>query len=46
LPILAVALRSLRGPEWRAGLVGVVELVERNAELAPVVQQAFPELKW
>jgi hypothetical protein len=24
LPILAVALRSLRGPEWRAGLAGVV----------------------
>jgi len=45
LPILAVALRSLRGPEWRAGLVGVVQLVERNAELAPVVAQAFPELK-
>jgi hypothetical protein len=45
LPILAVALRSLRGPEWRAGLVGVVQLVERNAELAPVVQQVFPELK-
>jgi hypothetical protein len=46
LPILAVALRSLRGPEWRAGLVGVVQLVERRAELAPAVGQAFPELTW
>src|SRR5262249_4541378 len=27
LPILSVALRSLRGPEWRAGLAGVVQLV-------------------
>jgi hypothetical protein len=44
LPILAVALRSVRGPEWRAGLVGVVELVERNADLQPLVQRLFPEL--
>src|SRR5207253_7084321 len=28
LPILAVALRSIRGPEWRAGLAAVVQLVE------------------
>lgn len=44
LPILAVALRSLRGPEWRAGLSGIVQLVERHPELTPLVQQAFPEL--
>jgi hypothetical protein len=45
LPVLAVALRSVRGPEWRAGLAGVVQLVERNAALAGPVRQAFPELK-
>jgi hypothetical protein len=45
LPILAVALRSLRGPEWRAGLAGVVKLVERNADLQPLVEKMFPELK-
>jgi hypothetical protein len=28
LPLLAIALRSLRGPEFRAGLVGVVSLLE------------------
>jgi hypothetical protein len=46
LPILGVALRSVRGPEWRAGLAGVVQLVERCPELEPVVRGAFPELKW
>jgi hypothetical protein len=45
LPILSVALRSVRGPEWRAGLSGVVQLVERNPALAESVRQAFPELR-
>ena len=46
LPILAAALRSVRGPEWRAGLAGVVQLVERVPSLGPVVRQTFPELEW
>jgi hypothetical protein len=46
LPILAVALRSVRGPEWRAGLSGVMGLVQRRPDLAAVVHQVFPELKW
>ncbi len=46
LPLLAVALRSVRGPEWRAGLAGVVQLLERNPVLAPAVREAFPELEW
>ncbi len=45
LPVLSVALRSVRGPEWRAGLAGVVRMVERNADLAEPVRRAFPELK-
>jgi|SRR5579884_182078 len=45
LPILAVALRSVRGPEWRAGLAGVVALVQRRPDLASTVKQVFPELK-
>jgi hypothetical protein len=45
LPILAVALRSVRGPEWRAGLAGVVALAERNHDLRPLVAEVFPELK-
>lgn len=46
LPILSVALRSIRGPEWRAGLAAVMELLEREPELGPLVRQTFPELKW
>jgi hypothetical protein len=46
LPLLAVAVRSLRGPEFRAGLAGVVQLAERNAELVPAIRQRFPELQW
>jgi hypothetical protein len=45
LPILAVALRSLRGPEWRAGLTGVVRLAIRNPDLLPLLGQMFPELR-
>jgi hypothetical protein len=45
LPLLAVAVRSLRGPEFRAGLAGVVQLAERNAELLPAIRQRFPELQ-
>jgi hypothetical protein len=45
LPIVSVALRSVRGPEFRAGLAGVVRLVEHQPELGPVVTAAFPELR-
>jgi hypothetical protein len=44
LPILAVALRSIRGPEFRAGLAGVVQLLESAPALTPEVKQVFPEL--
>jgi hypothetical protein len=46
LPLLAVAVRSLRGPEFRAGLAGVVRLGERNEELVPAIRERFPELQW
>jgi hypothetical protein len=45
LPILAVALRSVRGPEWRSGLAGLVQAVERNGDLRPLVARTFPELE-
>jgi hypothetical protein len=45
LPLLAVAVRSLRGPEFRAGLTGVVRLAETNTELVPAIRQRFPELQ-
>jgi hypothetical protein len=40
LPILAVALRSVRGPEFRAGLAAVVRLAGRDESIVA----AFPEL--
>lgn len=46
LPIVAVALRSVRGPEFRAGLAGVAGFVERNPTRKPLVEAVFPELKW
>jgi hypothetical protein len=44
LPLLAVAVRSLRGPEFRAGLTGVVWLFDQNAALRPAIAKQFPEL--
>lgn len=44
LPLLAVSLRSIRGPEWRAGLAGVVQLIEHRPDLESLVFQTFPEL--
>jgi hypothetical protein len=46
LPMVAVALRSVRGPEFRAGLAGVASFVERNPTRKPLVEAAFPELQW
>ena len=46
LPLLSVALHSVRGPEWRAGLAGIMGLVEKNPELEASVRASFPELKW
>jgi hypothetical protein len=45
LPILSVALRSIRGPEFRTGLAGIVIALERTPALAPAVKSAFPELQ-
>lgn len=43
-PLLAVAVRSIRGPEHRAGLAAVVELLERRPELLPLIRGLLPEL--
>lgn len=44
LPVLAVAVRSIRGPEQRAGLAGIARLIEYVPDLAPMIGQAIPEL--
>jgi hypothetical protein len=45
LPILAAAVRSVRGPEFRAGLSGLIQLIEHRPELEPKIQSEFPELE-
>ena len=45
LPIVAVALRSVRGPEFRAGLAGLAGFVTRHPEHRNLVDVSFPELK-
>ena len=44
LPVLAVAIRSVRAPEARAGLAAIVATVEARPELTPLVSRALPEL--
>jgi hypothetical protein len=46
LPMVAVALRSIRGPEFRAGLAGVATFVAKNPTRKPLVEAVFPELQW
>ena len=45
LPLLAVALRSIRGTEWRKALALLVQLAE-VPKLQQQVVQAFPEVGW
>jgi hypothetical protein len=44
LPIVAAALRSVRGPEFRAGLAGVAGFVARHPQHRPLIEATFPEL--
>jgi len=44
LPVLASAVRSIRGPEARAALSSVVTLIAIRPELEPAVASALPEL--
>ncbi len=45
MPVLGVAIRSVRPPEARHGLAAVVTAVERIPELARDVGQYLPELQ-
>lgn len=45
LPVLAVAVRSVRGPEARAGLAAIASVMATRPELTGMVQQHLPELK-
>lgn len=43
LPVLAVAVRSIRAPELRSGLAAVAAVVERRPELTEAVRRHLPE---
>jgi hypothetical protein len=45
LPLVAVAIRSVRPPEARTGLAAVVTAVDREPSLRPLVERLLPELK-
>lgn len=45
LPVMTVAVRSIRAPEMRAGLSAVLTLLERRPELGDAVAEALPELE-
>lgn len=45
LPVLVVAVRSVRGPEARAGLAAVVSVIEALPQLAGAMRKFLPELK-
>jgi hypothetical protein len=44
LPVLALAVRSIRKPEARAGLAAVATLAETRPELAPLIAEHLPEV--
>jgi hypothetical protein len=46
LPLLAEALRHVRGPLWREVMTVIVQWVERHPEDEALVKQVAPELKW
>jgi hypothetical protein len=45
LPVIAVAIRSVRGPEARHGVAAVVSAAERVPTLEPLIKQYLPELQ-
>lgn len=46
LPVLSVAIRSVRPPEARAGLAAVVGAVDARPELSDLVARVLPELRF
>ena len=46
LPVIAVAVRSVRGPEARAGLAAVVGILEALPQLTESVRRLLPEMKF
>jgi hypothetical protein len=45
LPVLAVALRSVRAPEARAGLAALVRAADRRPDILPLIGRYLPEVQ-
>ncbi len=45
LPVIGVAIRSIRSPESLAAIASVASVAERRTELVAVAEKHFPELK-
>jgi hypothetical protein len=45
LPVLAVALRSVRAPEARAGLAALVHAADLRPDILPLVERYLPEVQ-
>jgi hypothetical protein len=45
VPVLAVAIRSVRPPEVRAGLSALLSAVAARPDLEPVLARWIPELR-
>jgi hypothetical protein len=45
LPVVLVALRSIRGPEHRAALAAVAQILDARPELTAKVKEVMPELE-
>jgi hypothetical protein len=45
LPVLAVALRSVRAPEARAGLAALVHAADLRPDIVPLVERYLPEVQ-
>jgi len=46
LPVLAVAIRSLRLPERRSALAAVASIAQENSQFQVELQRLVPELQW
>ncbi len=45
LPLLSIAVRSVRAVEFRSGLAALVQLMESRPELSERIADSFPELE-
>ena len=46
LPVVALAIRSIRNTEMRSGLASLAKILDAHPELSSEIQQAIPELEF